>query len=137
MTNPAKALQTLTDDFVKAVSPYELASRGERHGSWEWVAQKREGELHRSVRLSMTPLSAPDGAGKSNIEVEVSAAAESTDRFHQSLLSSQTVVDSTVASDEFRAELSARLRDAVGLADRFSPGDLDQEYSAFPKLRRA
>jgi len=133
----SQATKALIQAFLKAVAPYELASHGERHGSWEWVAQRWDGPICRSVRLALTPLGRPDGTGKTIVDVEVYAGAELKDRFHQDLLSTESVPDIHVSSDAFRSDLSQRLRKAVERADELAQADLDQIYPTYPELRRA
>ena len=136
MSDAVQVLKTLGDYFAKAASPYELASRGERHGSWEFVAQRLDRGVSRSVRLALTPLGRPDDS-KAEIAIEVTAGAESGNHYHTDVISTSAVPASQVWSEGLQAKIWVDVQKAVERADGFAASDLDQEYASFPELRRA
>ena len=116
---------------VAAPSGYELQREAaERHGSWEWLlARSGSGDLVWAVVIAFTDLGGPEFSAR--VDIDLWAAADSEDRF----------VRVPVRHAEFQARdgeeliatatgmLPPAIRAAAGVAERFSPDDLNEAYA--------
>lgn len=112
-----------------------LGRAAERHGYWEWVAQAFVGRLNRYVSLQVELDPSDDGdIFPSRSHCRLSVAAANSVHFRHVLVAQRQVADPEAAI-EF---MSQRLADAISLALRLTPADLDGTYvhSEAMRMRR-
>jgi hypothetical protein len=141
MTTPfhpgdAKSADYLSSLLEKAVSPYKLIDAAiERHGSWEWVAYRRD-SLNRFVILALTEPEQGLPFPIQGYSVELWAGADDGQRYCRDLVSRFTLPPLLLADEGHFLLLRELLRTAVTRADALTSADLKESYLASRAVRK-
>jgi len=133
----AKFIDSLGSLFEEGVGPYKVVDVAiERHGSWEWVAYRRD-NLNRYVILALTELEqGPPLPMARAYGVELWAGADDGQRYWRGLVSRFSLMTAPFVIEEEYVQLQRLLKAALTRADSLTAAELRDSYLPPRALRK-